>query len=188
MAKVKLNPVLEQISGQVGDLVFRRYQDKVVIARKADTSNQVPTAAQLAVRDRFREGSQYGKMAMADPTLKALYAVQAKAKNKPVFSVMMSDYLNAPTVTAVHLDNYSGAVGETITVTAFDDFEVAEVTVSVADGDTVLESGTAVVENGRWTYTTTTAVTPGTTVTVTATALDRPGNIGTAEATVLISS
>jgi len=51
----------------------------------------------------------------------------------------------------------------------------------------VLESGAAVVENGRWTYTTTTNVTPGTTVTVTATALDRPGNSGSSQETLLVS-
>ena len=187
MARVRLNPVLEQIHGQIGDLVFKRYQDKVVIARKADNSNLEPSTAQQAARDRFREGAQYGKMVMADPTLKALYAAAAKAKGKPVFSVTMTDFFHAPTITAVSLDNYTGAAGEAIQVTAFDDFEVTAVTVSLADGGTVLESGTAVVENGRWTYTTTTSVTPGTAVTVTATALDRPGNSGSAEATVLIS-
>jgi hypothetical protein len=38
MAKVKLNPILEQISGQVGDLVFKRYGDETIISRKADIS------------------------------------------------------------------------------------------------------------------------------------------------------
>ena len=187
MAHVKLNPILEQINGQVGDLVFKRYQDKTVIARKATPSNQEPTPAQQATRDRFREAAQYGKMVMADPSLKALYATVTKTKKKPIFSLMIADYFNAPTVTAVSLDNYTGAIGETIQVTAFDDFEVTEVAVSLADGDMVLESGAAVVENGRWTYMTTTTVTLGTSVTVTATALDRPGNSGTAEATMLIS-
>ena len=32
MAKVKLNPILEQIRGQVGDLVFKRYGEKTVIS------------------------------------------------------------------------------------------------------------------------------------------------------------
>ena len=38
MAKVKLNPILEGIRGQVGDLVFKHYGDEVVISRKADLS------------------------------------------------------------------------------------------------------------------------------------------------------
>ncbi len=188
MARVELNPVLEQIHGQIGDLVFKRYEDKVVLARKASPSNQEPTPAQLATRERFREGVQYGKLVMADPILKALYAAAAKAKKKPIFSMMVADYLHAPNVSAISLDDYTGATGETIAVSAYDDFEVTAVTVSLADeGDVVLESGAAMVENGRWTYTTTTNVTPGTTVTVTATAVDRPGNSGSAEATMLIS-
>ena len=188
MARVELNPVLEQIHGQVGDLVFKRYEDQVVLARKASTNQQEPTPAQMAIRERFRAAAQYGKMVMADSALKALYATAAKAKKKPVFSMTVADYFNAPSVTAVTLNGYTGAANETITVNAYDDFEVMAVTVTLAnEGGSVLESGAAVVENGRWTYTTTTAVTPGTTVTVTATAVDRPGNSGSAEVTILIS-
>lgn len=188
MARVELNPVLEQIHGQIGDLIFKGYEGKVILARKSSPSSQEPTTAQLATRERFREGAQYGKLVMADPALKALYAAAAKAKKKPVFSMMVADYLHTPNVSAISLEEYTGAAGETITVSAYDDFEVTAVTVALADeGGVVLESGAAVVENGRWTYTTTTAVTPGTTVTVTATALDRPGNSGAAEATMLIA-
>ena len=187
MAKSTLNPVFKQINGQIGDLVFREVRGKTVISQKADVSHLERSEAQLAAQARFREGALYGKAVMADPTLKALYAAAAKAKKKPIFSLMVAHYFHAPTITAVSLDNYTGAAGDAIQVTAFDDFEVTAVTVSLVDGGTVLESGTAVVENGRWTNTTTTSVTPGTTVTVTATALDRPGNSGSAEATVLIS-
>ena len=188
MARVQLNPVLEQIQGQVGDLVFKRYEDQVVLARKSSPSRQAATPAQLATRERFRAAAQYGKMVMADPALKALYATAAKAKKKPVFSVMVADHLHAPTIAAITLSGYTGAVNQTITVNAHDDFEVVAVTVRLTnEGGTVLESGSAVVENGRWTYTTTTNVTPGTTVTVTATAFDRPGNSGSTEETMLIS-
>ena len=188
MARVQLNPVLEQIQGQVGDLVFKRYEDQVVLARKSSPSRLAATPAQLATRERFRAAAQYGKVATADPTLKALYAAAAKAKKKPMFSVMVADCLHAPSVTAVILNGYSGAADETITVNAYDDFEVTAVTVTLAnEGGDVLESGAAVVVNGRWAYTTTTNVAPGTTVTVTAIALDRPGNSGSAEATVVIS-
>ncbi len=188
MARVQLNPVLEQIQGQVGDLVFKRYEDQVVLARKSSPSRQAATPAQLATRERFRAAAQYGKLVMADPTLKALYATAAKGKKKPIFSVTVADYFHAPSVTAVMLNGYTGAANETITVNAYDDFEVVVVTVTLTnEGGTVLESGAAVVENGRWTYTTTTNVTPGTTVTVTATAFDRPGNSGSTEETMLVS-
>ena len=34
MAKVKLNPVLEQIHGKIGDLVFKYYGDEMIVGRK----------------------------------------------------------------------------------------------------------------------------------------------------------
>lgn len=68
MAKVKLNPILEQVRGQVGDLVFKRYGDEVIISRKPDMEGVEPTEAQLAAQGRFREAALYGKMVMADPS------------------------------------------------------------------------------------------------------------------------
>jgi len=56
MAEVKLNPVMEQIRGKVGDLVFRRYEDEVVIARKPDLSGRTPTPGQRRLRGRGRGG------------------------------------------------------------------------------------------------------------------------------------
>jgi len=54
MAKVKLNPILEQVRGQVGDLVFKRYGEEVVISRKPDLEGREPTPAQAAQRERSR--------------------------------------------------------------------------------------------------------------------------------------
>lgn len=184
MAKVKLNPILEQIQGQVGDLVFKRYGDGVVISRKPDLEGQVATEAQLAVRDRFREAALYGKMVMADAETKALYAEAAKAKGKPVFSLTVADFFNAPTVNEVDLSGYGGAVGDAIVIQATDDFDVAAVAVALtnAAGD-VIEAGAAVetpADSGRWIYSAQTAVAAGTTVRIGVTATDRPGGMGEA--------
>jgi len=54
MAKVKLNPLLEQVRGQVGDLVFKRYGEGVLISRKLDLEGREPTEVQLAARERSR--------------------------------------------------------------------------------------------------------------------------------------
>ncbi|MCB9418920.1 MAG: hypothetical protein H6667_03905 [Ardenticatenaceae bacterium] len=184
MAKVKLNPILEQIQGQVGDLVFKRYGDEVVISRKPDTAGRELTEAQLAAQARFREAALYGKMVMADAETKALYAEAAKAKGKPVFSLTVADFFNAPTVNEVDLSGYSGAVGDVIVIQATDDFDVAAVAVVLTDADgNAIESGAAVetpVNSGRWIYTAQTAVTTGTTVRIGVTATDRPGGVGEA--------
>ena len=74
MAKVKLNPVLEQIRGQVGDLVFKHYGDEMVVGRKPDRSGILPTEGQLEHQERFRQAVLYGRLVMADPQKKAGYA------------------------------------------------------------------------------------------------------------------
>lgn len=187
MAKTTLNPVLKQINGHIGDLVFREVRGRTVISQKADLSHLEPTAAQQAARERFREAALYGKAVAADPVLKALYEAAAKAERKPLFSMMVTDYLHAPVVSTIDLNGYTGAAGAVIRVTAYDDFEVTAVSVSLTDGaGTVLEGGAATAENGRWLYTTTTMAPSGTSVTVTATALDRPGNGGSLTALKVI--
>lgn len=182
MAKVKLNPVLEQIQGQIGDLVFKRYGDGVILSRKSEGSGEPATAAQQATRERFREAALYGKMALADPETKALYAERAKETGKPVFSLTVADFFHAPSVDEVDVSAYAGAVGDVIVIMASDDFEVAEVQVSLSDGGgAVIESGAAVevpADSGRWVYTATVAVATGTTVRIGVTAVDRPGGVG----------
>ena len=190
MAKVKLNPILEGIRGQIGDLVFKRYGDEVVLARKPDLSDHKPTAAQLAHQERFRQAALYGKLVMADPETKALYADAAKAKGKPVFSLTVADFFNAPTVDEVDVSAYTGAVGDVIVILATDDFDVASVAVAIADAaGNAIEAGAATetpVDSGRWVYTATAAVATGTTVRITVTALDRPGSVAAEETDVTV--
>jgi hypothetical protein len=185
MAKVRLNPILEQVRGQVGDLVFRRYGDEVVIARKPDMSDQEFTPAQLQVQERFRQAALYGKMVMADPDTKALYEEKAEAEGKPVFSLTIADFFNAPSVEEIDLSGYGGAVDDEIVVRADDDFDVEAVDVSIVDdqGD-LIESGSATEnppDSSRWAYAVTTPVDPGTAVRIVVTAQDRPGGVGTDE-------
>lgn len=185
MAKVKLNPILEQIQGQIGDLVFKRYGDEVIISRKPDMMNAPVSAAQQATRARFREAALYGKMALADPETKALYVEAAKAKGKPVFSLTVADFFNAPSVDEVDVSGYGGAVGDVIVVRADDDFEVTAVGVALTDSEgNEIEAGEAVetpADSGRYVYTATVAVATGTTVRIAVTAVDRPGGVGSGE-------
>ena len=185
MAKVKLNPILEQVRGSVGDLVFKRYGDDVIIAKKADMSDREPSQAQLTAQERFRQAAMYGKMVMADPETKALYADAARAKGKPVFSLTVADFFHAPSVDEVDLSAYAGAVGDEIIIMASDDFDVLSVEVALTTGDgNPIESGEAVeahADSGRWVYTASADVETGTTVRIAVTAQDRPGGASTAE-------
>ncbi|MBI2757380.1 MAG: hypothetical protein HYX49_01735 [Chloroflexi bacterium] len=185
MAKVKLNPVLEQIRGQVGDLVFKRYGDEMVVGRKSDRTGLQPTEAQLEHQERFRQAVLYGRLVMADPQKKASYEQAAKAKGKPLFSLTIADFFNAPVVDEVDLSAYTGAAGDPIVVRAHDDFKVTSLRVNVSNaGGQEIESGEAEetpAKSGRWVYTASTAVPAGTNVRIAVTVSDQPG--GTGEAT-----
>jgi len=127
----------------------------------------------------------YGKIVMADLETKSLYEEAADAAGKPVFSLTVVDFFNAPSVDEIDFSGYTGAAGDEIVIIASDDFDVASVQVALTDGDgSPLENGAAVEtppESGRWVYTATAAVETGTTVRIAVTAEDRPGDRCTGE-------
>lgn len=124
MAKVKLNPVLEQIRGKVGDLVFRRRAEGLVVSRNPGRSGLVPSAGQEAVRERFRLAALYGKAVYADPAEKEVYLAAARKTGASAFALAVSDFLHAPAVDEIDLTAYTGLAGQAIVVRASDDFGV----------------------------------------------------------------
>jgi len=184
MAKVKLNPLLEQVRGQLGDLVFKQYADKTVLSRKPSFEGVEWSAAQVTHRERFRQAVAYAKSALADPEAQAAYSAAARAAGRTAFNLAVADFFHLPVVDEVDLSGYSGRVGDPITIRASDDFAVVEVRVILmgAEGE-VLETDTAVETppgSGRWVYRATTAAPTGATVRVVVTATDRPGGVGEA--------
>jgi len=176
--KVKLNPMFEQVSGQLGEVVFREVRGRTFASRKASV-NAAPTAEQLAQRERFKLAAAYGKSALADSEVRAQYEEIAKTKNMPVFAATVADYFNAPSISNVDLSAYTGSVEDIIKVNALDDFGVASVLVTItnADNDELIEAGNAVESapgSGLWTYSVSEAVTE-TNVKVSVVATDRPG-------------
>jgi len=182
MTHVKMNPIIEQMSGKLGDLVFKRYGDEVVIARAPEMDGRTFTPGQLAAQERFRKAAQYGKLAFAEPATRSAYEAAAQEASKPLFALMVADFFHAPVIDEVDASRYTGQAGETIVIQAHDDFEVIGVTVSIKDsGGQTVESGAATQnppDSGRWVYTTTQAVANVSGASITATASDRPGNLG----------
>ena len=183
MTRLKVNPIIEGMSGKMGELVFKRYGDEVIIARAPDMSQRTFSPGQLAAQERFRKAAQYGKLALAEPASRAAYEAAAQAAGTPVFALTVADFFKAPSVDELNVSGYTGKAGESIVVLAHDDFEVVAVTVNIKDaGGQATESGAAIQtppESGRWVYTTKQAVASLTGVVITATASDRPGNMGT---------
>lgn len=180
MAELNLDPAIHRLRGRLGNFVYKQLGQKKYVAKRPGATNRPPSAAQEALRDKFRRATTYGKAVMADPQAKAFYAAIAAARQTPLFSLTVEDFFKAPTVGVIDLAAYNGNVGEKIMIEATDDCEVKSVVVeiSTANGG-VVESNPAVpsVNNpGFWEYTATADATGGGQISVKATASDRPGN------------
>jgi hypothetical protein len=185
MAKIKLNPIVEQVSGGFGNIVFRRSGEGVIIARKAGERGAA-SEAQAAHRERFRLAVLYAQGVLANPIMRAVYEAAAARKDKPAFALGVADYLNEPHIDAVDLSAYSGQPGDLLTVRAHDDFGVTAVLVSIRDeSDAHIESGPALetpIGSGEWAYAAANTVAAGSLVRVSVTVSDRAG--GTDEQTL----
>ena len=180
MASVKLNPAIESIRGKVGNLVFKSFEGREIVAQMPDFTGRVFTDAQKAAQERFRKAAGYGETVMADEQAKTLYEQVAKSRKQPLFSLIMQDFLNDPHVDEVDLSGYKGQTGEKIFVLASDDFEVAAVHVAISrESGEPIEAGAAVktaADPGRWMYTTTSSAPPGAPVKIQVSVTDRPGH------------
>ena len=175
--KFKLNRAFREASGELDGLVYRNIRGKVVASRKPDMSNVIYSENQIAHRKRFKQATVYGKSVMVNEEVRPLYEAAAKEKNIPVFAMMIADYFHAPVIHEVDVFGYSGNIGDTITIFASDDFEVAKVHVSISDEQgNPIKHGEAVETahgSGEWIYTATVEGQPIAKIQVVA--VDRPG-------------
>lgn len=178
MANLTLNSALQGIRGRIDNWVYRKFGDRVIIARRP-TITAAPSPAQQAVRDRFKVAAAYARAVLADPVQQARYEAAARVKGTQAYALVVGDFLKPPVVHAIDASGYHGLAGDLIKVEASDDFEVVAVGVVIRDAtDAILEQGLAALVEGRWTYAATAAVAPGESVTIEATATDRPGHSG----------
>ncbi|MDD3077779.1 MAG: hypothetical protein PHH37_01575 [Paludibacter sp.] len=157
MAESKNNIVTYGLSGKVGNLlVFRNRAGKTVVSSAPRKSTGEPSEAQKTHRRRFQEAVIYGREVNADPEKKELYAQSAK-EGVSVYNVAVADFMQAPDIIEINVNNYTGKTGDTITIMVKDDFMVFEVVVTIFNKDgTEVESGNAQPADGyKWTYTVT---------------------------------
>lgn len=176
MGKVKENLLTKGFSGRIGDeIVFRQVGNRTLFAKRPRKRTSI-APSQQAQRDFFSKAVVFAKTMLLDPLIRADYQNRAKlAGLASAYSAAVTDYLKAPKINSIDTDYYKGAVGDIIWIIALDDFKLQSMTVTLqrADGS-VIESGAAVLQEGRWKYIATQAnAIAGTKVLVVAT--DRPG-------------
>ncbi len=186
MARLKLHPMFEEVRGKFGEIVYRESYGTLHMSHIPDLTGIVPSAGQLEQRERFRQAAVYGHLALADPTTRTLYKGVADERNKPVLSVTIADFLNAPSIDELDVSEYEGSLGSPIYVRASDDFSVQTVQIKISDTDgQTLESGMAIVEagTGRWKYTGQTNISMEGNIRIQVLVTDRPGNVTNKEST-----
>jgi hypothetical protein len=93
MAKVELNPAIQQIQGAVGNMVFRRGQGGRMHVMKMPNMSRVKwSKAQKEHRQRFALAVAYAHEALADEKVRARYVEEAAQKGKRPFDLAVSDY------------------------------------------------------------------------------------------------
>ena len=93
MAKVKLNPLIKELRGTLGDTVFRVMPNGETIASKRPDMSRVKwSKAQKAHRERFKQSHEYARAAMADPEVHAIYEEMAAKEHMRPYAMALSDY------------------------------------------------------------------------------------------------
>lgn len=158
MAKVGDNIVTTGLSGKLGNLlVFRNRGGKTIVSKAPGKRQTEWSEAQLQHRLRFQEAVLYAKNAMANPATKEAYQAAAE-EGESAYNVAVADFLNAPYINEIDVSHYNGQIDSYIQVRAVDDFNVAEVSVTILNEDgSEVERGSAILQPGNiwWKYTAT---------------------------------
>lgn len=88
--------------------------------------------SKMVQKHKFQQAVIYGKAAMQDSARKNLYE---GTSDQSAFDAAFADFLNAPSIDAIDLSEYSGRIGSRISITVVDDFEVASVYVKIQNAD-----------------------------------------------------
>jgi len=165
MAKIKKkNILLENLSGSIGDLVFRQMPDgSTRVSRKPDFSERECSPAQINQQNRLKLASAYASQAQTQP----VYVECARLKKKNAYNLAVADWFHPPVIHTIE------RCGGRIRVQASDDMQVAKVEVRILDPEgNVLEQGQAEQANPLyWEYAT------GAQGAVEASAWDLAGNV-----------
>jgi len=92
MAISKNNLVTETLSGKVGNIIFKNYNNKTVISKYPDMSKVVKTDKQKENQLRFKAAQAYAKSILSDPERK-IALIKTLPKDKTAYHAAISKYL-----------------------------------------------------------------------------------------------
>ncbi len=147
MAKIHKNPIVQGLSGKLGDqIMFRRLRDgRTIVCQAPDFSRRVLSTEQKAHHSRFKEGAAYAKSAAKT---QPIYAELAAGTMKTAYNVALADFFHPPVIHSLE------RAGMSLKICASDNVKVARVFVMVWDeAGKILQKGEATqIEEEAWTY------------------------------------
>ena len=93
MARVELHPAFRGMRGCIGDLVVRRYGDKIVLSQKPVFRNRKFSKAQKKNQETFRQATSYAATLMRDAEKRKPYEKLAAQTGKTVRGLIISEYM-----------------------------------------------------------------------------------------------
>ncbi len=182
MGIVNENLLTKGFSGKIGDeIVFRQVKTRTGEVRtrfaKRPRKRELLSPKEIARQSVFKEAATYARTKLLYPDIKADYLARAKqAGLKSAYVAAITDFLKAPSIAQIDTGYYTGVVADVIWVIVLDDFKIQKLTVTLQRPDaSVIESGDAVLEEGKWKYVVTQANAAVAGTKVIALATDRPG-------------
>ena len=94
MAKIRWVGAIDAVSGRSGDLIYKRRGGTFYMSRTPDFSKRKLSAAQKGSLNRFRKAVIHAQGVLADPVARKRYEREAKMKRKPVYNLVIAEYLS----------------------------------------------------------------------------------------------
>jgi len=178
------NVITREYSGRVGDIVFRNYGGKSVMAKRPDCSKVIKTARQIEFMNKFTKAVKYGQYVLKNPELCKYYS--KKRPDLSPYNAGISDYQSRPVIERVDVSGYQGLPGNVVTVSVWDRWKIEGVDIVVFNAlGEIIEYGAAVPKqfsgNTEWNYTATVENVDYKSSRILVRVKDRPGNIVEAE-------
>ncbi len=154
MGKIKDNVVTKGFSGKFGsDIVFRQVDNRTIFTKRALLPS-VPTANQLAARNRFAEASNFASAAIDNPEASQEYKLMAEVLGlKSAYVAALTDYLTLPEIGNVFTSSYKGNEGDMLNIKPKVSYKITEIEVTIFGADSaVLETGMAEPNQLKWRY------------------------------------
>jgi hypothetical protein len=186
MARSIDNMILHGLSGSIGETLTFRQRGRRTFVSKYRKPTTIPATEKLqSVRLRFADCIAYAKSAVKNPEMRARYQAAIKG-GQTAFNVATSDALNPPEIKHIDATGYLGNIGESILVTATDDFMVAAVSVSILNtsGDLIEQGNANIQPDKNWIYIASNLNPEYPNSVIAVTAEDQPGNTTTSTITL----